>query len=241
MQREPTMTRTVEERQISPHEVWTKSGPVLTELPDEELQTVEETTSITLGEPAAMALFGFATGTWIIGVVLGGVLHPETAAVALVAPILIVFAGIAQFIGGLVAYTRSNTFAGTAFTIYGANNVLVGFFVLLQAIHLLPSTGPTMNLLGFDLISFGFMSLVLLVASWNMAHIFKLILAPLVGGFVLAALPDITGQTAGAFQQLGFIGGWLLIASAGFAYYCGAALAINSGWKRLILPVFGKI
>jgi succinate-acetate transporter protein len=38
----------------------------------------------------------------------------------------------------------------------------------------------------------------------------------------------------------GNIGGWVLVASAFFAYYTGMAVVVNSGWNRTIFPVGGE-
>jgi succinate-acetate transporter protein len=201
---------------------------------------VETRSEARIGHLGAMALWGFATGTWIAGVVVAGVFHPEALVFPAVAPVLIVFAGIGQFIGGLYSFSRSSTFAGTAFCSYGANNVVLGFLFLLQAVHLLGSTGPAMNIVGFELESFGFISLVLLLGAMRLNLAFVAVLAPLAAGFILAGIPDISGATAGALSEMGHIGGYLLIASAGIAYYTGAALVLNSVFKGPVLPLVGE-
>jgi succinate-acetate transporter protein len=218
-------------------QAWTKSGPVQTAIPDNEIAELESRSAATVGEPGAMALFGFATGTWIVGTVVSGIFAPT--AYAACAPVLIVFAGLAQFVGGLFAFRRSNTFAGTAFCSYGANNVVVGFIILLQAIHLLPMQGDAQVMLGYELLSFGFISMVMSIGAARLNAVFFMVLAPLAAGFVLAGIPDVAGATAGALKELGHIGGYLLIFSAGVAYYAGSALVLNSTYKRTVLPLFG--
>ena len=37
---------------------------------------------------------------------------------------------------------------------------------------------------------------------------------------------------AGAFGAMGNIGGWVLVASAFFAYYTGMALVVNRSWRQ---------
>lgn len=219
-------------------QAWTKAGPVEPAIPREEIEALEARSAALIGEPGAMALFGFATGTWIVGTVVSGIFAPT--AYAATAPVLIVFAGLAQFIGGLFAFRRSNTFAGTAFCSYGANNVVVGFIILLQAIKLLPMQGDAQVMLGYELLSFGFISIVMSLAAMRLNGVFTMVLLPLAAGFVLAGIPDVSGAMAGPLKELGYIGGYLLIASAGIAYYAASALVLNSTYKRTILPLFGK-
>jgi uncharacterized protein len=219
-------------------QAWTKAGPIEPAIPPEEVEALESRTGALIGEPGAMALFGFATGTWIVGTVVSGIFAPT--AYAATAPVLIVFAGLAQFIAGLFAFRRSNTFGGTAFCCYGANNTVIGFIILLQAIKLLPMTGDAQVMLGYELLSFGFISCVLSLAAMRLNGAFTMVLLPLAAGFILAAIPDVSGATAGPLKQIGYIGGYLLIASAGIAYYAGSALVLNSTYKTTILPLFGK-
>lgn len=222
---------------IRGHKTWTRGGPATSHLPDDDVHDLEERRTVSLGEPGAMALFGFATGTWMAGIVVGGVFGIKD--LGFVAPVLVVFAGIAQYIAGVVAFNKNNGFAATAFCCYGANNTVIGFFVLLQAVHVLPMTGPAAAILGYELLSFGFISLGLGLAAIPMNLAYPAILLPLAAGFILAGIPDVAGKTP-AFQQIGYIGGYLLIASAGVAYFVASALVLNSSWRRRVLPMFGK-
>ena len=94
-------------RMVDKHETWTESGPVLSHLPDREIALLRERALTTIAEPSPLALWGFATGTWMAATVLGGFL-PVAYGFA-VAPTLLFFAGIPQFIGGLFAFRRGRT------------------------------------------------------------------------------------------------------------------------------------
>lgn len=223
-----------------PKQHWARSGAVPPVIPEEEVLTAEARSAATIGDPAALCLFGFATGTWIVGAVTAGIFKP-TAFID-TAPVLIVFAGLAQFIGGLFAWRRSNTFAGTAFCAYGANNIVIGFIFVLQALKIMPMQGDGAVMLGFELLSFGFISLVMTIGAMRLNAAFVAVLVTLTAGFVLSGIPLVSGtaSTPGPLQSIGYIGGYLLIASAGLAYYTGAALVLNSVSKRVILPLLGE-
>ena len=81
-------------------------------MPDEEVLALEERAMATVGDPSPMGLWAFATGTWIIGTMIGGAFGAPAAATAqaaagpavniftAVVPVLLFFSGIAQFIAG---------------------------------------------------------------------------------------------------------------------------------------------
>jgi succinate-acetate transporter protein len=216
--------------------VWTKAGPVdSATMPDEEIEAHVERREISIAEPGAMALFGFAVGTFIVAFPVAG-LVPASAFFATIPPVLI-FAGIAQFIGGLVAYRRGNTFAGTAFCSYGANNVVVATFFFLKAAKVIPAApgSPAAEMLALELFCFALISLVFAIGALRLNVTFTLVLVALVPGFALAGIPNAAGT--GVSLVIGHIGGYFLIASAALAAYAAAALVLNSVWQRRFLPL----
>lgn len=240
-------------RLVERHESWTPSGPVATRLPDPEIELLENRAQATVAEAGTMALFGFATGTWMAGAVFGGFVSPETEMP--LAIVLIFFAGIAQFIGGLFAYRRVNSMTGNAFCCYGAYNTVVGVLILLEAIGFMPAGGATATILGWFNISFGFISLALLAASlrrsivasgiffglmcgYTLIGISQFYVAPATGGGAAAAgAHHLLASTAGAVATAG---GALLFLAAACAFYMAMALVVNSTWKRNWMPLFGE-
>jgi succinate-acetate transporter protein len=222
-----------------PRENWTKSGPVVSRLPVEEIAVLEESATATIADPAPLGLWGFATGTWVTGTVIAGV-FPPTALVATI-PVLLIFAGIAQFIAGLIAFRRVNILAATAFCSFGSFNVLTALLFALQSAGKLTTTGNPIILEGFILVSFGFIALALTVAALRTNAGLVLTLFLLAVGYVLSGIPQMYNTVgAGPLGRIGNIGGWFLVASAFFAYYTGMALVVNSTWKRTILPIGGE-
>lgn len=214
--------------------VWTKAGPVVTHLSQTRVHEVREVSEASIGEPGAMALFGFALGTLLIALPITGVVPTATAMAAV--PALLVFAGIGQFIGGMVAYRKGNTFGATAFCSFGANNVVVSTFLLFQAIGLIASNNNTSLLLAIDLFCFAYIAFVLFVASFKLNAAFVLVLLALFPGYGLSAVGYLSSPPA----VIGQIGGWFLVVSAGLAFYAGGALAVNSTYERTILPMFPR-
>lgn len=220
--------------------LWTRSGPVDHRLlmPD-EVGAIEERAEASMAEPAAMALFGFAVGTFIIAWPISGFISAP-AVVATIPPVLI-FAGIAQFIGGLLAFRRGNAFAGTAFCSFGANNAVVAAFLLMMVTgHLSATPGsPGTKMLALELFCFGYIALILAVAAARLNATFVVILLALVPGFVMPAMANWYGTTIPAW--VGHIGGYCLVASAALAAYAASAMVLNSTWQRPVMPLFGHM
>ncbi len=219
---------------------WTNSGPVTGPVPGRDLRLLQQRNKAMTGDSSTLGLWGFATGTWIAGVVLAGVYPVKTIAAA--APILLVFAGLGQFIAGLYAFRRSNAVAGTAFCSYGSFNVIASFIFLLQAMGLFPLAGSAEIIQGYLLLSFGFISFVLMsagmAANWTLVSV----LGVLGVGYTLTGIAFVSGNAfhSGALGEVGYVGGYALIASAGLAYYLGIAHVVNSGLRRKVIPIFGE-
>lgn len=220
--------------QLPPHESWTKAGPVISHMNEEEISNLGERAVASIADPSALGLWGFATGTWMTGTVIAG-LFPDSASSGVI-PVLLVFAGLTQFIAGLFAFRRVNLLAATAFCAFGAFNVTTAMFFGMQAAHVLGTSGPPVVLQGFLLESFGFIALILTLAALRTNAALVLVLATLTAGYVLAGIHSMYGGLA----DIGHIGGWLLIISAALAYYTGAAIVVNSAWHRTVLPMGGE-
>lgn len=216
------------------HQRWTKAGPVISHLPDNQVLEAQELSEASIGEPGPMSLFGFAVGTLLIALPITTVVPAATALAAV--PALLVFAGIGQFIGGLVAYRKGNTFAATAFCSFGANNVVVSTFLLFQVIGLFPKNANTNLFLAIDLFCFAYIAFVLLLASFKLNAAFVLVLLALFPGYGLSAVGYLSSMPA----VIGQIGGWFLVCSAGMAFYAGGAIALNSTYERTVAPMFSR-
>ncbi len=234
----PDIAETYNYHLVEKHAAWTEAGPIVSRLSDPEIALLEGRAAATVAEPATLGLFGFATGTWIAGVVFGGFL-PASAQVPL-APIVFLFAGVAQFIAGLYAFRRTNVLESNAFTCYGAFNTVVGLTILLEAGGLIPRGPASFTILGYFACSFAFISLVLMVAALSKNMILAGTLAFLVAGYALVGIGLFNVGPNGAVGGVAEAGGACLFGAAALAYYAGSALVINSSWKRTILPLFGE-
>jgi succinate-acetate transporter protein len=251
------MNDVVIEKRLAEHEAWTRAGPIVTRMPDEEVLALEEQAMATVGDPSPMGLWAFATGTWIVGTVIGGAFGGPAVAAAqvgaaanapafstffAVVPVLLFFTGVAQFIAGLFAYRRASPLMATAFCCFGAFAVSAAFGFLLQAWGILPTpiAGSSQVLLGFLYESFGFIAFALAFAAMGVNTTTFAWLITACVGFVLAGIPNLANVQAGGWMVIGNIGGWFLVASAFFAYYLGMAIVVNSCSGRLVMRIGGK-
>ena len=227
-------------RLVEKHQSWTMGGPVVSRLPDPEIATLEGRASATMAEPATFALFGFATGTWIAGVVFGGFVA-ATAEPAL-AVILILFAGIGQFVGGLFALRRVNALSASAFCCFGAYNTVVGLTILLEGSGLVPKGVSTFDVLSWFNFSFGFIAFAFTLASLRSNMVLPAVLFFLGCGYTLIGVSLLHGVPPGATVGGGipFAGGVVLWISAALAYYYGMAMVVNATWNRVVLPIVGN-
>ncbi|HSU06954.1 MAG TPA: GPR1/FUN34/YaaH family transporter [Acetobacteraceae bacterium] len=227
-------------RLVDQHETWTKAGPVVSHLPDNEITTLTERATATVAEPGTLGLWGFATGTWMTATILGGYLPQSYMFSA--ALIVILFAGVAQFIAGLFAYRRTNALNATAFCCFGAFNATAGAMMLLNATGLISAQNGMHEMLGFLLESFAFIAFVLCAAATSRNVVMVCLLFTLGAGYCLTGVAQFLiapGATAG-LGGIAAAGGACLLASAGLAYYLGMAMIVNSAWRRTLLPVLGE-
>jgi succinate-acetate transporter protein len=215
-----------------PLQQWTQGGPVKTVIESAQVAQLESTSEARIGDAGAMGLFGFCVGTVVIAWVLSGWAAMPASLIAAV-PSLLVFAGIGQFIAGLYAFSRTNSWAGTAMCAYGANNVILAAYIWMQAGGLIAPSSSNMLLLAVDLFCMGYISLALMIGALRLNLTYVLVTAMLIAGYTLPGI-----QFLGANRELGILGGYFLLAASFFAFYAATAIIINSAWQREVLPLY---
>jgi succinate-acetate transporter protein len=213
--------------------LWTKAGMVETDRPLSNFRGLEAEHQAIIGDPAPMALFGFAVGTFLLAMIAIG-FWPAATAIAIV-PALLWFAGVGQFVGGLLALARGSTFGATAFCSFGMVDIIVGTYTWMQHGGIMPSTGNASTMLGIALFCFAYIALMLTIAAARANVAYLATIAALVPGYALVAVAYVGGAAV-----VGQIGGWFLCAAAILAFYAAGAVVVNSQWCREVLPL-GKL
>jgi len=197
----------------------------------EIIEQEETRAAASVGEPAPLGLFAFATGTFTISTVLAGWFPASTLLFA--SAVVFVFAGIGQFLAGMWAYRKGDTFAATAFGSFGGFNVSYVLYLWLHQAGLIAGPGAGTGVIGVFIACFAFIAAVLAIAALRQNTALVVVLSLLALGYALVAASDIA---AGAPNLLAY-GGWALIGSAVAAFYTGAAMVINSVNQKVVVPL----
>jgi len=197
---------------------------------DTALRTPENTVPL-VADPAPLGLAGFAFTTLLLSLVNTQILPKSTE--VLVLSMALTFGGLAQFVAGMWAFKRGNTFAATAFTSYGA--FWLSFYLLVVVfIPLVPKTAGASdisNFVGWYLLAWGIFTAYMFIASLAGARAVQLVFLLLAITFVVLAIGNF-GTSSGTVQLGGYIG----LATAAAAIYASFADVVNANFKRKVLP-----
>lgn len=220
--------------------IWTEAGPVSSSGPDAAIIGLSQSLSARWADSAPLSYFGFATATWIMATVAVGAFKPVDFLLA--APVLLVFGGVAQFIGGLLSLARGRALLGVEFCTFGTlNTVAAVVFLLVGNGTLADQPGNATVVFGCVLESYGAIAAMLTLAGLRTNLVAIAVLVTRAAGYLLAGLPFLVGQIGiGAWGIAGHAGAGFLFASALFAAYAGSARLVNSSWGREVLPTWGK-
>jgi succinate-acetate transporter protein len=186
-----------------------------------------------IAAPSILGLFGFAGATFIVASNLAGWWGTPQSGLAL-APFAAMFGGLAQFLAGMWAYRARDAVATAMHGTWGAFWLAYGILSILVAAGALAAPKPWYH---NPEVGFWFFALALVTASGALAS-----LAESVGLFaVLSTLATGSGILAGAFiyGSHGWteVAGWVLVFSAGFAWYVATAMMLAAAGGRVVLPL----
>jgi succinate-acetate transporter protein len=198
---------------------------------DTALRTPENPVPL-VGDPAPLGLAGFGITTLLLSLINAQIL-PETDTV-LVMSLALTFGGLAQLLAGMWAFRRGNTFAGTAFTAYGA--FWFSFYLLVVVfLPLVPKAAganDVSNFIGWYLLAWGIFTAYMFIASLAGARAVQLVFFLLAITFVILAIGDFAAPAKSVTQ----IGGIVGLATAAAALYASFADVANANFKRRVLP-----
>ncbi len=201
---------------------------------DTALRTPEQTAPL-VADPAPLGLAGFGISTLLLSLINAGILGSTAGGGALklgVMSVALTFGGLAQFVAGMWAFKRGNTFAATAFTSYGA----FWFSFYLLVFVFVPqmkgaSTADITTFLGTYLLAWGIFTAYMFLASLAGARAVQAVFFLLAITFVLLAISFYAGS-----DTIGKAGGWFGLATAAAALYASFADVTNANFKRRVLP-----
>lgn len=183
----------------------------------------------TTGNPAPLGLMGFGMTTVLLNFHNAGFYPLNTMILAMG----IFYGGIAQIIAGVMEWKKGNTFAGTAFTSYGA------FWLLLVALWLIPTTGTTATIVSTSkpamaafFFMWGLFTLYMFIGTLKLNKALQVVFGSLVVLYFLLCIRDATGSAV-----VGTIAGYEGIICGLSAIYAAMAQVLNEVYGRTVLSL----
>jgi succinate-acetate transporter protein len=186
-----------------------------------------------IAAPSVLGLFGFAGATFIVASNVAGWWGTPQSPLVL-APFAAMFGGLAQFLAGMWAYKARDAVATAMHGTWGSFWLAYGVLNILLATHVLHAPTPWYH---NPALGFWFFALAIVTASGALAS-----LAESLGLFsVLSTLAAGSGILAGAliYGSHGWaqVAGWVLVFSAGFAWYTATAMMLAAAGGHVVLPL----
>lgn len=219
-------------------ERWTTAGPIRQPGPEERISELELNAQATVADAAPLGLAAFAASTFTLGAVAAGWgaitgAGPTGFSFLGTIPMLIIFGGIAQFVAAMWAFRKGDTFWATFLGVFGSLYATLGIsFLLLGATNIPVGVLVPSVVEGVAVAMFAFIAAYL---TWAAVRVSMVMVGVL--GFLTAALALLSTAlfVGGGFLVL-MVAGYCAIASGLLAFYASAAIVVNSGYQREVLP-----
>ncbi len=179
-----------------------------------------------IANPGPLGLLGFGMTTVLLNIHNAGILELNIMIVAMG----ICLGGLAQLIAGIFEFKNGNTFAGTAFVSYGA------FWFSLVLIWTSDLSAKADNVsMGFYLLLWALYTLVMFIGTLKHDRASQVVFGSLTILFLLLSIGDFT-EIKGITIAAGVVG----IICGLSAIYAASAQIINNEFGKTILPLGKK-
>jgi succinate-acetate transporter protein len=178
-------------------------------------------------DPAPLGLCGFALTTFVLSMFNAGLVNPAGEPVVL--GLAVAYGGLAQFLAGMWAFRRGDTFAATAFSSYGA--FWLSFFVLVQFLEKSIPAAHAGDAIGLYLIGWGIFTAGMWLVSFSRSIAVMLVLAALTVTYFLLGIGN-----AGDYPNIVKAGGYAGLVTAFVAFYAAVADLFENAFFRTVLP-----
>jgi succinate-acetate transporter protein len=187
-----------------------------------------------IAAPSILGLAGFAGATFIVASNLAGWWGTPTSGLTL-APFAAMFGGLAQFLAGMWAYRARDGIATLAHGTWGSFWIAYGILNILLATHVLTAPTPWYHdpEVGFWFFALAVTTGIAALAATTESGALTAVLTTLAAGSGILAGAYIYGSH-GWVQ----VAGWVLVFSAGFAWYTVLAMVFAGTTGRAIFPLF---
>lgn len=186
-----------------------------------------------IAAPSILGLAGFAGATFIVASNLAGWWGTPDSGLVL-APFAAMFGGLAQFLAGMWAYKARDAIATLAHGTWGAFWLAYGILNILLAAHVIAAPTPWYHNpeVGFWFFALAVTTGIAAVAATTESIALTAVLSTLAAGSGILAGAYIYGSHGWAQ-----VAGWVLVFSAGFAWYTVLAMVTAAAGGRTIFPL----
>jgi succinate-acetate transporter protein len=190
-----------------------------------------------IAAPSILGLFGLSAAMMMVAAHLAG-WYGSTTSPEFLFPFTAIFGGIAQFMAGMWAYRARDGLATAIHGTWGSFWIAYGILWGLIAAGTLSAPSGAWPELGFWFIMLAAITLMGALASLGESLGLFSVLSTLAAGSAILAAAYFVGSTG--WEK---VGGWVLVFSAGFAWYVASAMLLAAVTGRTILPLFryGKL
>lgn len=181
--------------------------------------------------PSILGLYGFAGATFMVAAHMAH--WYGTAQTDLyVAPLAVMFGGVAQFTAGMWAFKARDGVATAMHGMWGSFWIAWGLLQLAFLNGKLTEPTGAFPELGYWFI---ILAAITWIGTWGAAaesRVVASVLGFLAAGSTVAAISSLSGSGGGMV-----VAGYLFIISAILAFYAGSGLMLENAYKRPVLPM----
>ncbi len=183
--------------------------------------------------PSILGLFGFAAATFIVAAHAAG-WYGDRNSPQYLFPFAAMFGGLAQFAAGMWSYRARDGLATAMHGMWGSFWLAYGLLFLLNAVGAvtIPAQGSFPEL-GYWFLTLAAITLVGALAALAENLALFAVLTTLAVGAALLAVGYLVSDGSSWLHS----GGWVLVVSAGCAFYTASALMLEGTWGRVVLPL----
>jgi uncharacterized protein len=190
---------------------------------NESVTQIKDTT----GNPAPLGLLGFGMTTVLLNLHNAGFYELNSMILAMG----ICYGGLAQIVAGIMEWRKNNTFAATAFVSYGLFWLSLVTMIILTKLGWGAASNETA--MAAYLAMWGLFTAVMFVGTLLLNRALQVVFGTLAILFLLLAIGDFTGASAGFKHFTGYEGIF-----CGFsAMYAGLAQVLNELFGKTVVPL----
>ena len=187
-----------------------------------------DATSISIADPAALGLAGFAMTTFVLSMFNTGLVG--SGGEPIVYGLALAYGGLAQLLAGMWEFRTGNTFGATAFVSFGA--FWLSYWAFVQFFADKVPAADAGHAVGLYLIAWGIFTAYMFVASLRTTMAISAVVALLAITFIVLGIGN-----AGAHSGIIKAAGWIGLATALVAWYASFAEVTNATFGRTVFPV----